>query len=94
MSTQRETDSERPEEEVSLLSHEDRLGKTTLNEAAQYDESHPLTSENIDDGREQRLPRSRRKCVSLILYNSSWLISSVLSQIPASNSAKKMPTDP
>ena len=61
MSTQRETDSERPEEEVSLLSHEDRLGKTTLNEAEQYDENHPLTSENIDDGREQRLPRSRRK---------------------------------
>ena len=52
MSSQRETDSERPEEEVSLLSHEDRLGKTTLNEAEQYDESHPLTSENIDDGSE------------------------------------------
>lgn len=54
----------RMEEEVSLLSQEDRLGKTTLNEAEQYDERHPLTSE-IVEGRstedQKFVRRTRRK---------------------------------
>lgn len=52
------------EEEVSLLSQEDRLGKTTLNEAEQYDERHPLTSEIVEDRStedQKFVRRTRRK---------------------------------
>lgn len=54
----------RMEEEVSLLSQEDRLGKTTLNEAEQYDERHPLTSEIVEDRStedQKFVRRTRRK---------------------------------
>lgn len=55
--TRRHEDSPiRMEEEVSLLSQEDRLGKTTLNEAEQYDERHPLTSDILED----RSPEDQR----------------------------------
>lgn len=54
----------RMEEEVSLLSQEDRLGKTTLTEAEQYDERHPLTSEIVKDRStedQKFVRRTRRK---------------------------------
>lgn len=48
------------EEEVSLLSREERLGKSTVDEADQFDEHDPLNIDAINEERTEERLLSRK----------------------------------